>query len=121
MATTISKLTPMLETKNIKETIEFYTAKLQFTCDSFVEEWGWSQVSKDSFSIMFTIPNEHRNFPEPIMSGSLYMTVDNIESFWQSVKDTCKVCYPLQAFDYGMKEFGIYDNNGYLLQFGQEV
>jgi hypothetical protein len=55
------------------------------------------------------------------MSGSLYMAVNDVESIWQSVKDACKICYPLEVFEYGMKEFGIYDNYGYLLQFGQEV
>ncbi len=24
-------------------------------------------------------------------------------------------------FSYGMREIGVYDNNGYLLQFGQEI
>jgi uncharacterized glyoxalase superfamily protein PhnB len=121
MTTTIRRLTPVLETKNIRDTIAFYTNNLQFTCDRYVEQWGWSQLSKDGCSIMFTIPNEHRHFAEPIMSGSLYMTVDDVEGIWQSVKDICKVCYPLEVFEYGMKEFAIYDNNGYLLQFGQEV
>ncbi|MFN5228579.1 MAG: hypothetical protein ACK5Q3_18600 [Planctomycetota bacterium] len=27
----------------------------------------------------------------------------------------------LEDFDYGMREFAIYDNNGYLLQFGQSL
>lgn len=29
--------------------------------------------------------------------------------------------YPVEDFGYGMREFAIYDNNGYLLQFGQEI
>ena len=69
---------------------------------------------------MFTKPNEHRDIPEPVMSGSLYMTVNDVESLWLAVKDKCNICYPLENFEYGMKEFAIYDNNGYLLQFGQE-
>jgi hypothetical protein len=30
-----------------------------------------------------------------------------------------RVAYPLEDFHYGMREFAIYDNNGYMLQFGQ--
>ena len=37
------------------------------------------------------------------------------------VKDAVRVCYPIEDFDYGMREFAIFDNNGYLLQFGQEI
>lgn len=32
-----------------------------------------------------------------------------------------RVCYPIEDFHYGMREFAIFDNNGYLLQFGQPV
>jgi hypothetical protein len=37
------------------------------------------------------------------------------------LKDKTKVCYPIETFGYGMREFAIFDNNGYLLQFGQPV
>jgi hypothetical protein len=32
-----------------------------------------------------------------------------------------KVAYSIDTFEWGMKEFGIYDNNRYMLQFGQDV
>jgi len=31
------------------------------------------------------------------------------------------VVYPLEDCAYGMREFAIRDNNGYILQFGQEI
>jgi hypothetical protein len=37
------------------------------------------------------------------------------------LKDKAKICYEPETFEWGMREFGIYDNNGYLLQFGQEM
>ena len=40
---------------------------------------------------------------------------------WEQVKDAARVCYPIEDFDYGMREFAVFDNNGYLLQFGQEI
>ena len=42
-------------------------------------------------------------------------------SLWASLKDIARVVYPLEDFDYGMREFAINDNNGYLLQFGQPL
>lgn len=47
--------------------------------------------------------------------------MDDVEDAWQRLKDAAHVCYPIDDFDWGMREFGIYDNNGYLLQFGQEI
>ena len=42
-------------------------------------------------------------------------------SLWADLKGRVAVAYPMEEFHYGMREFAIYDNNGYLLQFGQEV
>jgi hypothetical protein len=53
---------------------------------------------------------------------SFYFMVDeDIDQLRSACKDQAAVCYPLETFNYGMREFAIYDNNGYLLQFGQEV
>jgi hypothetical protein len=38
-----------------------------------------------------------------------------------TLKDHARVCYPIEDFHYGMREFAIFDNNGYLLQFGQPL
>lgn len=70
---------------------------------------------------MFSTPNVHRNIPKPIMSGSLYIKTNEVETLWESLKDICTICYPLEDFEYGMREFAIYDNNGYLLQFGWDL
>jgi len=70
---------------------------------------------------MASIPNQHLPFETSTFTGSFYITVKDVDALWDEVKDVAKVCYPLETFDYGMREFAIYDNNGYLLQFGQEV
>jgi uncharacterized glyoxalase superfamily protein PhnB len=44
-----------------------------------------------------------------------------VDAIWENIKESANICYPIETFDYGMREFGIYDNNGYLLQFGQEI
>jgi len=121
MKATALNLSPMLETKDLAATIEFYKDMLGFTCDTLSEEWGWAHLTKDNISIMFTKPNEERNIPEPIMSGSLYITVDDVDSVWDNLKYVCSICYPIENFEYGMREFAVFDNNGYLLQFGQVI
>ena len=40
---------------------------------------------------------------------------------WTKVRDKTRICYGIENFDYGMREFAIDDNNGYMLQFGQEI
>jgi hypothetical protein len=38
-----------------------------------------------------------------------------------TAESRARICYPIDNFEYGMLEFAIYDNNGYLLQFGQPL
>ena len=111
----------MLRTTDLKGSIDFYTRVLGFECDGSSEEWGWASVRRDNVAIMFALPNEHEQFDGPMFTGSFYFNPDDVDALWAQVKDKARVCYPIDDFDYGMREFGIYDNNGYLLQFGHET
>jgi uncharacterized glyoxalase superfamily protein PhnB len=68
---------------------------------------------------MLSAPNAHEGDRAPSFTGSLYIRVDHVDEVWKSIKDGAQVCYPIESFSYGMREFAIYDNNGYVLQFGQ--
>ena len=70
---------------------------------------------------MFSAANEHEGDVRPAFTGSLYFRVRDVDSLWTRLKDEARVCYPIDDFAYGMREFAIYDNNGYLLQFGEPV
>ena len=112
----LTNLRPMLYTRDISGTIEFYTRVLGFACDNTMEEWA--SLSKDDVSIMLSIPNEHLPFEKPAFTGSFYFHTDDVDGWWAKLKDRAKVCYEIENFDYGMREFAIFDNNGYVLQFG---
>jgi uncharacterized glyoxalase superfamily protein PhnB len=114
-------LTLMLETLDIEGTIAFYTGVLDFRVKDYVEGMGWVSLQRGRVSIMFSAPNEHRNVTVPVMSGSLYIRTSGVDEVWKQLKDRCNICYPIENFEYGMREFAIFDNNGYLLQFGQKI
>lgn len=116
-----TRLKPMIYTKQLTETVAFYTTVLGFECAAFEESWGWASLKKDNVEIMAAYPNEHIPFSAPAFTGALYISTDDVDALWEQWNDSCKVCYEIETFDYGMREFAIYDNNGYLLQFGQEV
>ena len=111
----------MLWTNELKETITFYVNILGFTCGEFNEDWGWASLYKDDAELMLARPNEHTPFDKPAFTGSFYINVDNADELWEQLKDKCNVCYEIETFEWGMREFAIYDNNGYLLQFGHNV
>ena len=118
---TFHHLRPMLWTADLDETIAFYTSTLSFTCGDRNDDWGWAAMHRDGVEIMVARPNEHTPFTAPAFTGSLYVNVDAVDALWEDLRDKARVVYPLEEFEWGMREFAIYDNNGYMLQFGQDI
>ncbi|MGH7613983.1 MAG: bleomycin resistance protein [Gemmatimonadales bacterium] len=118
---TFDNLTPMLRTWDLPGSIEFYRRVLGFECKAHDPEWGWASLTCGSVTLMFSGPNEHEGDKAPAFTGSLYFRVGDVDSLWLRLKDQARVAYPIETFEYRMREFAIYDNNGYLLQFGQAV
>lgn len=117
----VNKITPVIYTIDIQGTIEFYVNQLGFKCEGFDIEIGWARVEFDNADLMISLPNSQLPYQKPIFTGSFYFNMENVDLFWQRIKDNVRICYPIENFEYGMREFGIFDNNGYLLQFGQEI
>jgi uncharacterized glyoxalase superfamily protein PhnB len=117
----LQALTPILRSWDLPGSVAFYTEVLGFRCDSLSDEWGWASLRRDDVKIMLAGPNRHENDVAPGFTGSLYFRTDDADALWQLLKDKTRVCYAIENFDYGMREFAIYDNNGYVLQFGQPI
>ena len=115
----LNRVVPVLWTKDLDKTIEFYQQLLGFECINRLE--AWALLKKDEVELMFSLPNAHEPFDKLQFTGSFYFHPDNVEELWQQLKDKATIVYPLEDFDYAMREFAIRDNNGYILQFGQEV
>src|SRR5262245_38413956 len=121
MGVTFQTLRPILRTKDLQATVKFWTDRLGFSCDGLSEEDGWASLCRDSVSVMVATPNAHVPFEAPVFTGSFYFNVDDVATLWVQLKDQVKIAYPMEDFEYGMREFAIYDNNGYMLQFGAPV
>ena len=115
----LEKICPVLAVKNIDETILFYRNLLGFECVSRVE--GWADLRKDNVEVMISLPNAHEPFEKPTLTGSIYFSASHVDALWDEIKDKASIVYPIENFFYGMREFAIRDNNGYILQFGQEI
>lgn len=120
----LTGLIPMLEVDDLRLTIDFYSTQLGFECAaSYPDDGdpGWALLKRDDVKIMFTVRNAHSTVEKPVMTGSLYIHPDNVDEVWEQLKDKVTIEYPIENFDYGMREFAIRDCNGYLLQFGQGI
>jgi len=110
---------PMLTVRDMDATIRFYSDVLGFACVNRMDYWAALQL--DEAEVMIALPNEHVPFEKPLLTGSLYFNTDDVDAVWGRIKDRATVVYPIENFFYGMREFAIYDNNGYMLQFGQRI
>ncbi len=70
---------------------------------------------------MFSTPNAHRGFEKPALTGSIYIETEEVDKNWSEIKDKVKISYEIETFDYGMREFAFFDNNEYLIQYGQDT
>jgi len=115
----LENVRPMLAVTNIDETIRFYRDVLGFACANQMD--GWAALSRDNVELMVSLPNAHEPFEKPTLTGSIYFNTTDVDALWEQIKDKVSVVYPIENFFYGMREFAIRDNNGYILQFGQEI
>lgn len=117
----LTSLRPILWTQHMEETIAFYTELLNFTLAEKNDDWGWASLYQGEVGLMLAIPNAHTVFEKPAFTGSFYFEIEEVDALWEQLKNKVRVVYEPETFEWEMREFGIYDNNGYLLQFGQRV
>lgn len=114
-------LQPILWTENLDETIGFYLHILGFSLNERNNDWQWASLQKDGIQIMISKPNQHEKSNGIGFSGSFYFNVENVDEVWENLKMKANICYEIETFEWGMREFAIYDNNGYILQFAQRA
>ena len=112
----------MLETDDLPATIEFYTKTLGFEVyNTLSNEEGpyWTSMHRDDAELMFCTRNAHSKPKHATVTGVMYFYPDDVMALWDELKDKVKVEWKPEDFGYGMLDFGIHDNNGFILAFGQ--
>ena len=126
----LHKLSPILWTKNLQETILFYKNVLGFKGVSNFP--NFVSLSRENVELMFIVPqdepedckapdNQAEFFPRPMLTGSLFIVTEQVDELWNSVKDKAIIKTSIADREYYMRDFSILDNNGYELVFGQDI
>lgn len=117
-------LVPALETWDMNATLTFYVDTLGFTVDGKMENNGkafWAMLRRDNVWLIFAEPRIQKADKEPKLTGQINIYTNDVDTVWKFVKDKAKVVYPIENFKYGMREFAIHDNNGYIITFGKPI
>jgi catechol 2,3-dioxygenase-like lactoylglutathione lyase family enzyme len=126
----MKKLSPILWTKSLEETISFYESVLGFKANSNFP--NFVSLTREHVELMFVLPqdepedckdpnNKEEFFPKPLLTGSIFIVTDQVDKLWESVKDKATVKTSIENRAYFMRDFSILDNNGYELVFGQDI
>lgn len=109
-------LTILLHCVDLQSTRDFYQSVLGFDCAATLENTFTAR--KDGASLVFTSQDLWKL--GPVLSGTIYITVGDIDSYFAAIKEHVTVAWTLQDMPYGSREFAIVDCKGYLLAFQQD-
>jgi len=125
----MKRLSPILWTKDLNETIVFYENVLGFKGKTNFP--NFVALTRDDVEIMFIVPQEPEDckdannkvefFPRPVLTGSIFIVTNQVDELWESVKDKAIIKDSIGNREYLMRDFSILDNNGYKLVFGQDI
>ena len=137
----VDTLTPNLAVADIRQTVTFYCENLGFellmavpeTQDgvhkqlSADKEYVYAMLNKGNAALMFqridTLNEDITLFDKTEIGASisLYMQGKEIDAFYKELKNKNIQITEMKLTWYGIKEFYIKDNNGYILGFGEET
>ena len=106
-------LTLLLRCSNLAQTRDFYRTALEFDVTDTAEESVSAKFADGT--LIFTEQDLWE--VTPAISGTIYFTIPDADSYYACVKDKAAVAWPLQDMPYSSREFGIRDCNGYSLGF----
>jgi catechol 2,3-dioxygenase-like lactoylglutathione lyase family enzyme len=126
----LHKLSPILWTKNLNETISFYEKVLGFKSRSNFP--NFASLTRENVEIMFIVPQDEPEeckdpndktefFPKPVLTGSIFIITEGVDELWESVRHKATIKSSIDNREYFMRDFSVLDNNGYELVFGQDI
>lgn len=119
-----ANVTPSLLTKHMDETVAFYCGKLGFRQTGAHPVDGppnWVELRRGEVVFNFYTNPPHGMPVEPSISGTLYFHPTSLQALAEEWRDKVEFAWGPQDMDYGMREFGIRDPNGYVLAFWEPL
>ena len=107
----------LLKCHDIETTKSFYKDILEFNVRDSAN--NTCAVEKEGGSIIFT-PEDLWN-GHPKCTGTIYFFIEDVEGYYEQIKEKVIIQWPLQEMQYGIKEFGVKDNDEYSLAFAKRI
>ncbi len=107
----------LLKCHDVETTKSFYDEILGFNVSD--SENNTCTVEKDGGRIIFTSEELWSGYPK--CTGTIYFFIDNVDEYYESIKEKAIIKWPLENMPYGTREFGVKDYDDYILAFAQRI
>ena len=113
-------IVPVLKVSDLQRAVDFYTAVLGFSVawQAGNDGGGENAMLRAGATSLLLSTGSHLG-DKPQFTGTLYFHMDGVEEFFGRIKSRVEVVWPLETTDYGQREFGIRDLDGYTLAFAE--
>ena len=110
----------MLQVRDLRESIAFYTEVLGFKVDGTwpPDEPTWAGLTSGNARMMLSIVE---GVTEMHFTGVIYMYPDDIDAAWEQLREKVEVVEAIETRPYGMRDFSFRDPNGYFITLGQSA
>jgi uncharacterized glyoxalase superfamily protein PhnB len=116
----ISKVVPVLKVAHMQRALDFYAGVLGFTvCWNKSNDGGGDNAMLQAGAINLLLSTGSHLGDKPQFTGTLYFNMDGVQEFFEQIKSRVEIVWPLETMDFGQKEFGIRDCEGYTLAFAE--
>lgn len=125
-------LSPNIGVKNVEETVQFYTEILGFklvmsVSSSDGDSLLWAMVVNGRAKLMFqdaeSLKEEYPQLADrPITSiMTFYIKMQGMRELYEKLQGTAYIAKEMNKTAYGIDEFAVIDNNGYILTITEEI
>lgn len=118
-----SPLTPSLKVPDVLAAVKFYVDELGFEHTLGWEdedELVWAEVARGEIRIWFFRDTQDQAGPTQL-TGFLYLFVDDVDAEAAMLKEKVKTLWGPEDMEYGLREFGFEDLNGYRLVLAKDI
>jgi catechol 2,3-dioxygenase-like lactoylglutathione lyase family enzyme len=116
------KIVPVLKVSDMQKSVDFYTGKLGFRVAWRAANDGGGEncmLQAGDTNLLFSTGSHLGDKPQ--FTGTLYFHMTGVQEFFERIKHPVEIVWPLETMDYGQKEFGIRDGDGYTLAFAEAL
>ncbi len=118
--TRILAIMPVLKVTDLGRSIAWYTSVLGFQAEgrSAQDGGGENCFLRAGETELLLTTGAHLG-GSPVFTGTLYFRVVGVDALFARVGSRPEIVWPLERQEYGTREFGVRDPDGYLLAFAE--